>query len=77
MTYAPKDNPHVTLLHNVQVSYTNELDQLARHWGKSIHETLDQLILQTWNRLGRNIPDQVSRTGQVVIPPGHSKTKVI
>jgi hypothetical protein len=68
MGYNHKDNPDV-VLNNVHTSHLDELEQLAKHWGKDIHETVDQIILQTWNRLGRNIPDQVSRTGQIVIPP--------
>jgi len=61
------------MITTVSTQYDSEFAQLVTHWGKSANATLDIIVLQTVQRLGRNISEPIvaQSTGQQILTPGN------
>jgi len=53
--------------------WDNEINQLMTHWNKTANQVFDHIVLQTVQRLGRNIsePITVQTTGAQILTPGN------
>jgi len=53
--------------------YDSEFSQLMTHWNKTANAVFDQIVLQTVQRLGRNISEPITTqtTGAQLLTPGN------
>jgi len=64
--------PLTTRVRVAATQYSNELMQIATHWNLTANAAFDQVVLQTSQRLGRNITEPINDLrGNQIITPGN------